>query len=103
MNELHAECGVPSHMIHRVPGITGVRTMPESCRNCFLPLYKFCPRTIPNPIRIARETSYGRGGSGFAQPLASREMAYDENHPYVVIMEDDVSFEYVDRWHKVGT
>ena len=27
-------------------------------------------------------------------------MAFDDGHPYAIIMEDDASFEYVSRWYK---
>ena len=32
--------------------------------------------------------------------LRAIKMAYDANHAHVIVMEDDVSFEYVDQWYK---
>eukprot|EP00946_MAST-07B_sp_MAST-7B-sp1_P005006 g5006.t1 len=90
-------------MIHRVPGITGVendagivsKLLSSRSTNFIL------KDSSNRPIRIrTREPRLAKEVAVLLSHLRAVRMAYDENHPYVIIMEDDVSFEYVDRWHK---
>jgi hypothetical protein len=103
LRALHADCGVPDDDIHRVPGVTGVKMDAGIVSSWFSARATafIVADDVGRPIRIrTRGPRLAKEVAVLLGHLRAVKMAYDANHAHVIIMEDDVSFEYVDQWYK---